>query len=142
MYMGREGNQMVRVKHPITNEIMSVRGAESFWAVDPGSGKKSKYLIADYRLDGKGTPFVAPPKVDPPAEKPAKEPAEPAEKIVEKPPVVKPPVEKPPAEAPPAIEMPPAEKPPKEKPVAKGKIVKTGGKQSPQRPWYKEDWFF
>ncbi|MCK4499453.1 hypothetical protein KAU11_03085 [Candidatus Babeliales bacterium] len=41
---------MVKVKNPLTNEIMLVRGNESFWVVDEETGEKHKYLIADYKV--------------------------------------------------------------------------------------------
>ena len=124
---------MVRIKHPITNEIMSVRGAESFWAVNPENGKKSKYLINDYRLDGKGTPNVL--KPDPkPAEKLVEKPAKPTETIAET--VVIKPTEKP--EDPPAIEMPPD--PPKEpKKSAARKYVNS---TKPKKSWFEGEWFY
>ena len=84
---------MVRVRNPLTQEIMSVRGATTFWVTD-GNGQKHKYLIEDYKVS-KGvvpketkpgeTPAVTPAVV--PAVAPAVEPKAPAAPAVT--PVVK-----------------------------------------------------
>jgi hypothetical protein len=91
---------MARVKNPFTNAVMSVRGANSFWVVDPNTGQKSKFLIEDYKLDkgvkpapeNKVVPEVKTPAEGAPAPevKPAPEAAPGAQQVVVKQPDVKP----------------------------------------------------